>query len=367
MGTLGQGRVKSVLLWTMAAMGLFFIAGPASLQAQQDFPSKPITIIVPFGPGGIIDVGTRIFAERLSKELKVPVVIENKAGGAGLIGSSAFLNTAPDGYTLLSASGAAVISTVQLSKTPAFDPRKDFLPVGYIADAPCAMSVAKNAPFKTYEEFLKYAKANPGKLRGGVSSLGGETHIMFEAILKQAKIESKMVPYPATGGLVTAIMGGHLDWMCLSLPGNDAVPQVRRREDRAADPEVGGTPGRPGGRRCRSARTSRSTCGWDSSAHPKTPKPAYDKLVAAVTATAKDPEVAKKLSDAGFTSGVQGPPGLFQADRTFSGTSSPRSSKRPTSRSVDVFQDVTFSRKRCGAPAPHLKSRQVADRRQIGQ
>ena len=251
MRTLGQGRVKSVLLWTMAAMGLFFIAGPASLQAQQDFPSKSITIVVPFGPGGIIDVGTRIFAERLSKELKVPVVIENKAGGAGLIGSSAFLNTTPDGYTLLSASGAAVISTVQLSKTPAFDPRKDFLPVGYLADAPCAMSVAKNAPFKTYEEFVKYAKANPGKLRGGVSSLGGETHIMFEALLKQNKIESKMVPYPATGGLVTAIMGGHLDWMCLSFPATFPYHKSGDVKIVLLTREVGGTPGGPGGRRCR--------------------------------------------------------------------------------------------------------------------
>lgn len=306
MGTLGQGRVKSVLLWTMAAMGLFFIAGPASLQAQQDFPSKSITIVVPFGPGGIIDVGTRIFAERLSKELKVPVVIENKAGGAGLIGSSAFLNTTPDGYTLLSASGAAVISTVQLSKTPAFDPRKDFLPVGYLADAPCAMSVAKDAPFKTYEEFVKYAKANPGKLRGGVSSLGGETHIMFEALLKQNKIESKMVPYPATGGLVTAIMGGHLDWMCLSFPatfpyhksGDVKIVLLTRRSAELPGVPAGADVGLP----------DVSINQWMGLfAHPKTPKPAYDKLVAAVTATAKDPEVSKKLSDAGFNLAFKGP------------------------------------------------------------
>ena len=88
----------------------------------------------------------------------------------------------PDGYTLLSASGAATISTVQLSKTPAFDPRKDLLPVGYLADAPCAMSVGKNTPFKSFNEFLQYAKSNPGKLKGGISSLGGETHIMFESV-----------------------------------------------------------------------------------------------------------------------------------------------------------------------------------------
>jgi len=306
MRMLRQRRGKSVLLWTMAAIGLFFIAGPASLQAQQDFPSNPIQIIVPFGPGGIIDVGTRIFAERLSKELKVPVVIENKAGGAGLIGSTAFLNTSPDGYTLLSASGAAVISTVQLSKSPAFDPRRDFLPVGYIADAPCAMSVAKDAPFKTYEEFVKYAKANPGKLRGGVSSLGGETHIMFESILKQTKIDSKMVPYPATGGLVTAIMGGHLDWMCLSFPatmpyhksGDVKIVLLTRKSAELPDVPAGADVGLP----------DVSVNQWMGFfAHAKTPKPVYDKLVAAVAATARDPEVAKKLSASGFSMSYKGP------------------------------------------------------------
>ena len=306
MRTLGQGRMKGVLSWTMAAMGLLFIAGPASLQAQQDFPSKPVQIIVPFGPGGIIDVGTRIFAERLSKELKVPVVIENKAGGAGLIGSSAFLNTAPDGYTLLSASGAAVISTVQLSKTPAFDPRKDFLPVGYLADAPCAMSVAKDAPFKTYEEFVKYAKANPGKLRGGVSALGGETHIMLEALIKQTKIETKIVPYPATGQLVTAMMGAHLDWMVLSMPatmpyhksGDVKIALLTRRS-----PDLPGVPaGIDVGMPDVSINLSMGLL-----AHPKIPKSAYDKVVAAATATANDPEVAKKLSGAGLTLAFKGP------------------------------------------------------------
>ena len=173
MRTLGQGRVTSFILWTMAAMGSFFIAGPASLQAQQDFPSKPVTIIVPFGPGGIIDVGTRIFVNRLSKELKVPVVIENRTGGAGLIGTTAFLGMKPDGYTLLSASGAATISTVQLSKTPAFDPRKDFLPVGYLADAPCAMSLAKDAPFKSYNEFLNMRRPTPASSAEGCRAWAG--------------------------------------------------------------------------------------------------------------------------------------------------------------------------------------------------
>ena len=245
-------RGKRFLWLAMAVVGLLFITGPGSLSAQ-DFPSKPITIIVPFGPGGIVDIGSRIIGERLSKELKVPIVIENRAGASGMIASAAFLNAAPDGYTLFSASGAVVISSVQLSKAPSFDPRKDFLPLGYIADAPCTMSIAKNAPFQTYEEFVKYAKANPGKIRGGVSALGGETHIMSESILKLNKIECKMIPYPAQAGLVTAILGGHLDWMTLSMPATMPYHKSGDVKIVLLDAEGGGTPGCTVGSRCRSA------------------------------------------------------------------------------------------------------------------
>jgi tripartite-type tricarboxylate transporter receptor subunit TctC len=310
MRKLRQRRGQSVLVWIMAAVGLFFIAGPASLQAQQVFPSKPITIIIPYGAGGIVDVGIRIFGERLSRELKVPIIIENKpGGGAGFIGTTAFLNSTnnnPDGYTLLASTGAGIIGTGLLTKDKPWDPRKAFLPVGYIADAPVAMSVAKSAPFKTFEEFLKYAKANPGKLVGGMSSLGGETDIMFGAMLKQAKIESKKVPYPNTGNLVTAILGGHIDWMTLSTPG---TMQYHKSGDvrivlltrRSAE-----LPGIPSGTDVGLPDVSINQ--WIGLfAHPKTPKPAYDKLVAAVATTAKDPEVVKKLSDASFNVAFQGP------------------------------------------------------------
>jgi tripartite-type tricarboxylate transporter receptor subunit TctC len=307
MRTRRQKIGESALLWTMATIGLFLIASPVSLQAQQDFPSKPITIIVAGGPGGLIDLGTRIFSERLSRELKVPVVIENKPGGGpGMVGISAYRNIDPDGYTLLAASGAGLLGPVQLSKTPPFDTRKDFLPLGYIADAPCALSLAKGAPFKTYEEFIKHAKANPGKLRGGVSALGGETHIMLEVLIKQTKIESKIVPYPATGQLVTAIMGEHLDWMVLSMPatmpyqksGDVKIALLTRR---AAE-----LPGVPAGADVGLPDVSINL--WMGLLmHAKAPKPAYDKLVAAVTATAKDPEVAKKLADAGLTLAFKGP------------------------------------------------------------
>jgi tripartite-type tricarboxylate transporter receptor subunit TctC len=298
-------RGKSVLWWAMAMVGLLFIGAAGSLLAQ-DFPSKPITILVPYGPGGIVDIGGRVLADSLSKELKVPVVVENKAGGSGMIASAAFLNRPPDGYTLFATSGSVVISAVQLSKTPTHDPRKDFLPVGYLADAPCAMAIAKNAPFSTYEEFVKYAKANPGKVRGGFSALGGETHIMFETILRQNKIECKVIPYPAHAQLVTAILGGHLDWMCLSLivtmpyhkSGDLKTVLLTRRAVELPGVPAGADVGLP----------DVSLNVWTGFfTHAKTPKPVYDKLVAAVSAAAKNPEVAKKLANVGCTLDYKGP------------------------------------------------------------
>ena len=202
-----------------------------------------------------------------------------------------------------------MISAVQLSKTPPYDPRKDFLPVGYLADAPCAMAIAKNAPFKTYEEFVKYAKANPGKVRGGFSALGGETHIMFETIIRQNKIECKVIPYPAHAQLVTAILGGHVDWMCLSLivtmpyhKSGDLKTVLLTR--RAVE-----LPGVPAGTDVGLPDVSLNL--WTGFfAHSKIPKPAYDKLVAAVAVAAKDPEVAKKFINLGCNVDYKDPQGF---------------------------------------------------------
>ena len=294
-------RIKETVLCGILAAVLVLGFCPAWIDAQEaGFPTKPVTIIVPFPPGGFLDLGARTITESLSKELKVPVVVENRAGGAGLVGATAFLNTKPDGYTLLSASGAAVISAVQLSKTPTFDPRKDLLPLGYLGDSACVMAVGKNTPFNSFNEFVQYAKSNPGKLKGAISGLGGEAHIMFESIVRDAKIDSKLVPYPGISGVITGILGGHLDWWCGTMPG---VLQYHKSGDmrillltRRA-PEL---PGVPSGADVGFSDISVNV--WMGLfANPKTPKPVSDKLAAAVAKAVKDPEVSKKLSETGFS------------------------------------------------------------------
>ena len=302
-----KGRRGLIILCGTLLIWLISIGGPALVQGQESkYPSRPLEIIIPFGPGGILDVGTRIFIEPLSKELGVPIIIRNKSGGAGLIGSTAFLKMKPDGYTILGASAAAVISTVQLSKTPQFDPRKDLRPIGYLADAPASMSVPKNSPFKSFNDFVQFAKENPNKLNGGVSSLGGETHIMFASILGDNKIESKMIPYRGTGSLVTAMLGGHLDWMCLSLPATMPYQRSGDANILLLTRKAPTLPGVPSGSDVGLPNVSVNM--WlGFFALPQTPKPVYDKLVAAVARAAKDPKMAEKLAKAGFNVAYKNP------------------------------------------------------------
>jgi tripartite-type tricarboxylate transporter receptor subunit TctC len=292
--------LNKISVCLLLLVSLVFVIGPGAVLSQEvKYPSKAVEVIVPFVPGGFIDVGARLFADPLSKELKVPVVIRNQPGAGGLIGCSAFLNTKPDGYTLLASTGAGVISTVRLSKNPAFDPRKDLSPIAYIAESPVAMSVPKVSPCKSFDDFLQLARNNPGKLKGGFSVPGGESHIMFMSIVRDARIETKIIPYVGTGQLNTAILGGHLDWMASSLP--SVIPYARSEDVRVLlltrrSPDL---PSVPSGSDVGLPNVSFNM--WMGFfLHPQIPRPIYDRLVSAVSAAAKDPELAKKLANAGF-------------------------------------------------------------------
>jgi tripartite-type tricarboxylate transporter receptor subunit TctC len=300
-------KVQIVFLCLALGLGLAPVVGPAPTYGQETgFPSKPIEIVVPFAPGGSLDIGARVVTEPLSQALKVPVVIKNQAGGGGLMGATSFFNAKPDGYTVLAASPAAIISNVQLSKNPTFDPRKDFLPLGMVGISPISMTVASSTPFKTFDEFVQFGKKNPGKLRGSFSSPGGETHIMLLSILKETKIDSKVIPYTTSGENVAAILGGHVDWGTASLVSR--VPFIKSGEMRCLlvthrSPEVPGVPAGPD-----IGLNSVSTDLWlGLFVHGKTPKPAYDKLVSALKTTLSDAKVKDALAKAGYLAEYQGP------------------------------------------------------------
>ena len=292
---------RMIFLCLILAIGFGLSSGPIPAQGQEaKFPSKPVEMVVPFAPGGIVDIAGRIYAEPLTRELKVPVVIKNLAGAGGLTGTTAFLNTRPDGYTILLAPGAAFVSGIQLSKSPPFDLRKDILPLGYVADAPIAMAIPKASPFKSFNEFAQFGKSHPGQLKGGFASVGAEAHLMLMAFIRDAKIECKVIPYLSAGALNMAMLGGHLDVKSSTLPstwqyissGDMRVLVLTRRSPLLPDVPAGPEIGLP----------SVSVNLWlGFFSHPKTPKAVYDRLVSAVERVSKDPEITKKLTDIGCT------------------------------------------------------------------
>ena len=298
---------KMIFVCLAMAIGLALVVGPTLVQGQEKgFPTKPIEVVVPYAPGGVIDIATRIIVEPLSRELKVPVVIRNRKGAGGLIVTTAFSQARPDGYTMLTTSPSAVISTVQQSKTPAFDPRKDFAPVAHIGISPVSMVVAKDSPFKTFDDFVQFGKANPGKLRAGFSSPGGETHAMVLSIISGAKIESKVIPYTSSGETTAALLGGHVDWATASLVSR--VPYLKSGDMRCLlvtqrSPEAPGVPSGPD-----VGLPSVSVNIWVGAfVHSKAPKAAHERLVSAVKAVLDAPEMRDKLTKAGLMVDYKGP------------------------------------------------------------
>ncbi len=302
-------RCGRVCLFLVSVIGLGLLLGPTATRSQEvKFPSKPVEILVPYGPGGIMDIGSRILAEFLPQEFKVPVVIRNQPGGGGMTGATAYLSAKPDGYSILAGNAGSLIMTVQLTKSPPFDPRKDFLPLAYLADAPYVMSVPKSSPFKSFDEFVQFARSNPGKLKGGFAMVGTEAHFALVSIIRDAKIEVKQVPFTGAGQINSALLGAHVDWIMQTVPAS--MPYIKSGDARPllvtrATPELANVP--TGAEKGLPNVNLNLWLGFF--VHPQTPKPVYDRLVSAVEATVKNPEVIKKLTGVGFTVEYKNPQG----------------------------------------------------------
>jgi tripartite-type tricarboxylate transporter receptor subunit TctC len=297
---------KVVFVCVVLFIGLLPVAGPTPAIGQEaPFPSKPIEMIVPFGAGGPMDIGTRLFAEVLSKELNVPIVVSPRPGGGGLIAATAYMNLKPDGYNVLATSPGAIIPTIILSKNPPFDPKKDLLPICYVAETPAALLVRNDSPHKSIQDFIQFAKNNPGKLIGGTSAPGTETDVDFHGLLLDAKIDCKRVPYSSGNELRPALLGGHIHWNVASyqqaLPFLEEPRQMRVLLLTSKVPEL---PDVPVGPEIGSPNFSIGI--WlGFYVHAKTPKPVYDRLVAATKKVSEDPTLPKKFHDIGMVYGYK--------------------------------------------------------------
>lgn len=186
------------------------LATTTTSQAQT-YPDKPVRIIVPYTAGGASDAVTRTIAAKLAELWKVGVVVENRGGGGGNIGTEAGARAAPDGYTLLMATvGTHGINPAIFAKLP-YDPVKDFEPVSLVASTVSILTVNPALPIRSVQELVAYAKANPGKLTFGSSGNGSSHHLAGEMLNMRANVQTRHVPYKGTASMMTDLLGGQID------------------------------------------------------------------------------------------------------------------------------------------------------------
>ncbi len=195
----------------MAAVAVCSIAALAPQQAHaQAWPSRPITIIVPFAAGGGSDIIARMMAQYLGEALKVSVVVENRGGAGGNIGMSAAARAAPDGYTIMTVSSAFVVNP-SLYEKPPYDALKDFIPLANVGAAPDVLTVPANSKYKTFKDFIDDVKANPGKLNWASPGAGTTPYVVGEALSHKLGIKMVHVPFGGAGPAMQAAIAGQLD------------------------------------------------------------------------------------------------------------------------------------------------------------
>ena len=196
-------------LWVAAAV----LVLPSAARAQ-DYPNRPVTLVVAAAAGGPIDVFTRIMAERMSPILGQSVTVENVGGGGGTLGGQRVAKAQPDGYTALLGTIATHTNPQLYGDKPLYDPRTDFVPVALIAEIPLILIVRKDFPANTFEEFVAYAKANQGKLNYGSAGVGSAAHLGCVMLDRALGTNIQHVPYRGTAPAMQDMLAGRIDFLC---------------------------------------------------------------------------------------------------------------------------------------------------------
>ena len=198
-------------------------------QAQKDYPTKPIRLIVPFAPGGGTDIVARLMAQKLTEAFKQTVIVDNRAGGGGTIGAETAVRATPDGYTVIIMSGSYATNAAMF-KLP-YDPVNDILPMGLIGDTAFLIALHPGVPIKSVAELIAYAKAKPGALNYGSSGFGGIAHLSGELFDLLAATKMTHVAYKGTGPALNDLLGGQIQLIFGSAP--STIPLVRANRLRA--------------------------------------------------------------------------------------------------------------------------------------
>ena len=289
---------RRIGLKTLAAAVL--ATGMGTALAQDDYPSKPITMIVPFSAGGTTDILARIVGQALTVEMGQSVIIENKPGAGGNIGAQQAARAKADGYTVFMGTvGTHAINQSLYKKLP-YDPIKDFAPLSRVATVPNLLVAHPSRPYKTVQEMIAYAKAHPGDVTYGSPGSGASPHVSGALFQSMTGAELTHIPYKGSAPAVSDLLGNQIAVMFDNMP--SAIQHVRSGKLRPIavttakrSPELPDVPtiaeaGVPG---------YEATSWFGLWAPANTPAPALDKLYASLAKVLKDPAVVKKIADQG--------------------------------------------------------------------
>lgn len=281
-----------------------FLAALAALVAStavlaQDYPTRTITVVVPFAAGGPTDTVTRLIAQSMTKSLGQTVIVENVAGAGGTIGPKKVAASKPDGYTLV-LMHIGISTSVSLYRNLGYNPQTDLAPIGLVTDVPMTFIARKDFPPKDMKELIAYVKANKDKVTYANAGVGAASHLCGMLLMTAMQTDLTTVPYKGTGPAMTDLMGGQVDFMCDQT--TNTTPQIRGGKVKAYSvttaQRIKTFPDLP---TVQESGIKDFQVGiWHGMWAPKgTPKPVIDKLSAALQAALKDPNVITKFADLG--------------------------------------------------------------------
>jgi tripartite-type tricarboxylate transporter receptor subunit TctC len=201
-----------------ALLAAALIVGLNITAQAQDYPSRPVTLVVPFVSGGSTEIMARLIGQGLEAKLGKPVIVENKPGAGTVIGSNFVAKSEPDGYTLLMGTSSPIAINVTVYKALPYNPATDFVPLAMVAESPFVLVVNNDLPVKTIPELIAYAKANPGKLSFGSGGPGAPHHLFAELFSSMAGIKMTHVPYRGSLPALNDVLAGHIQLMFVDLP-----------------------------------------------------------------------------------------------------------------------------------------------------
>jgi tripartite-type tricarboxylate transporter receptor subunit TctC len=202
----------------VTALAVLVLTGACESVRAADYPTRPITLVVPFPPGGSTTVMARNVADKLSTTLGQPIVVENRGGAGGTIGTRFVAKAPPDGYTILLSYTATMAIAPAMNANAGYDPLKDFAPIGMIGAAPSVLVVHPSMPVHSVAELIAYAKKAPAPLQYGSPGVGTVNHLAGEYLANEAGIKLLHVPYKGNGPALTDLLGGHIPMMFVPIP-----------------------------------------------------------------------------------------------------------------------------------------------------